>query len=105
MGNLLTTKKFNLAVNEYYKGGDIPIQRDCNAVAIMNVGDTVAFLNGIPVFPSTAPATIRGDVFQFAGEELEAFEGNLTLKFQAPVGAAPKVVIIQQFYTANYKTF
>jgi len=105
MSNTLKTRKYNFTAIQQTKGGNIFLQRDCNSFAIINIGDTLAFLNGVPVFPSSAPATIRGDTFELNGEELESYEGNLTLKFNAPLGANPKVVILQQYYTENLKSF
>lgn len=63
-----------------------------------NIGDTIAQINGITLFPSATPLTDAGDSIEIKGNELDEYSGNLKLSFNFPVGAIPRVQIIQQFY-------
>lgn len=96
-------RKYNLSIVNYSAGGNITVMKDCNSVAVVNVGDTIAEINGIPLFPSATPATVRGDAVSINGNEGELYKGNLRLAFRVPIGAAPQVIIIQQFYVEEYK--
>lgn len=91
---------YNISVNFYNAGnqGFINIQKNCNSIMVTNLGDTIATINGIVLFPSATPATVAGDTLEITGNELDSFKGNLKLAFNFPVGASPLVQIVQQFY-------
>lgn len=91
---------YNITVNNYggNQQGFINLVPNCNSIFAMNLGDTIAFINGIPLFPSATPATVAGDSMEISGNELDAYQGNLKLSFAFPQGATPQVLIVQQFY-------
>lgn len=93
---------YNITVNTYDNThqGFINVVPGCNSFTVINLGDTLATVNDIPLFPSPTPATDAGDAVIISGNELDIYKGNIKLAFAFPVGANPKVVIIQQFYTA-----
>lgn len=93
---------YNMTVNVYdnTQQGFINVVPGCNSFTVINTGDTLAFINGIPLFPSATPLTDAGDTIAIEGNELDLYKGNIKLSFQFPVGATPQVTIIQQFYTA-----
>lgn len=92
---------FNITVNVYdqTQQGFINVVPGCNSFTVINTGDTIAQINGIPLFPSATPATDAGDAVAIEGNELDIYKGNIKLAFNFPVGANPQVTIIQQFYT------
>ena len=64
-----------------------------------NIGDTIATVNGMVIFPSPTPATDLGDsrtVMAHAGEILAANE--IVIVFRVPLGANPDVEIVQLQY-------
>lgn len=89
---------WNMSALVYAEGGSIPILQNCFAYMFTNVGDTTAFVNGMVVFPSATPATALGDSRSVSGHWGDLYKGNIELKFNAPVGAAPAVEIVQLFY-------
>lgn len=94
------TNNYNIAVNFYNQAnqGFINIMPNCNSITITNLGDTIATINGIILFPSPTPATDAGDSVEISGNELDVYKGNIKLAFNFPVGANPQVQIVQQFY-------
>jgi hypothetical protein len=89
---------WNMQVNIYTKSQQVIRSNNCFAFMFTNLGDTIAFVNGIVVFPSPTPATALGDARSLTGHILDLYKGNLTLAFAVPLGANPKVEIIQLFY-------
>lgn len=89
---------WNQVVGIYTESSLITRVENCFAYMFTNIGDTIAFVNGIVVFPSATPATALGDSRSMSGHLLDLYKGNITLSFQAPVNANPKVEIIQLFY-------
>lgn len=91
-------RPYNITVQTYQQGGDITVERGCTAFMFTNVGDTIAFVNGMVVFPSATPATALGDSRSIAAHTLDIYKGRIQLKFQG-AGVAPAVEIVQVFYT------
>lgn len=89
---------WNMTVNTYNKSGTIIVQDGCFAFMVTNIGDTIARLNGMVIFPSTAPASVLGDSRSIGGHLLDLYKGNILLQFNNPAGAAPLVEIVQLFY-------
>lgn len=91
-------KRYNETVQVYTTNEYVPVSKGCFAYMFTNVGDTIAFVNGMRIFPATNPATTLGDSRTISGHEFDEYVGNITLSFQAPVGAAPAVEIVQLYY-------
>lgn len=89
---------WNQVVGVYVESEQVTRVENCFAYMFTNLGDTIAFVNGIVIFPSATPLTALGDSRSMSGHLLDLYKGNLTLAFAAPVGANPKVEIIQLFY-------
>jgi len=94
---------WNLSVIPYEQSQPIDVVENCFAVMFTNIGDTIARLNGMVIFPSATPATSLGDSRTISGHWLDIFKGNLRLAFDTPGGANPQVEICQFFYTSPVK--
>lgn len=94
---LHSTRGWNMEVQIYTKAGNIPVGRNCFAFMFTNVGDSVAFVNQMVIFPSATPATSIGDSRTVSGHLMDVYKGRITLKFD-PIAAAPRVEIVQLFY-------
>lgn len=91
--------KFNLTkAITYDRTVKIPVVRNCNGFMFTNLGDTIASVNGMIIFPSPTPATDLGDSRSIIGNVGEIYSGFLDLQFQAPLGATPLVEVVQKYY-------
>lgn len=100
--NTMEKLLYNTSQNNYYTSQDIPREKNLNGFTFTNLGDTIAEVNGIVIFPSTTPATVAGDSVSIGGNAGEIYVGNIKLLFRTPVGAAPNVLIVQKFYLKDY---
>lgn len=94
----IRTDAYNIDVQVYTENAYIPVAKNCFAFMFTNIGDTTAFVNGMVVFPATVPTTTLGDSRTISGHKLDVYTGNITLKFQAPLNAAPAIEVVQLFY-------
>jgi hypothetical protein len=92
---------YNMTVQVYTENEFITVAKGCFAFMFTNLGDTIATVQGMVIFPSATPATSLGDSRTIAAHELEVYTGNITLSFRAPVGAAPAVEVVQLYYTES----
>lgn len=88
---------WNMSVLTYSEGDSITVLPNCFAIMFTNVGDDLAFVNDMRIFPNANPATGLGDSRTVGGHWLDLYCGNINLKF-AGVGVAPLVEIVQLFY-------
>jgi len=95
----MADRKFNITVSLVSQSGDVIREKGCNAVMFTNVGDTIAEVNGMVIFPSATPATVLGDSRSFGGHQNEEYTGILRVLFRQPLGAAPLLEMVQIFYT------
>lgn len=101
----MTEKKFyNLASQTFTRSQTFIQDRLCNGFTVLNNGDTICFINDVPLFPSATPLTVAGDSISIGGNENELYKGNITIKFQQPLGATPSVVLIQKFFVEKEKS-
>lgn len=91
-------RAWNMSVLTYNTSCQIIRERNCFAFMFTNIGNTIARVNGIIIFPSATPATALGDSRSISGHLLDFYKGNLQLSFQTPLNNAPLVEIIQLFY-------
>lgn len=84
-------------VNFYSEAKSVPIAKDCTKYFVTNVGDTNATINQIPLYPGV-PGTSLGDSVAIGANELDIYSGNLDISFTTPVGAAPRIMIVQIVY-------
>lgn len=96
-----TDRGINISVQVYNAPQQITVQPKCKAIMLTNVGDTIARVNGMVLFPSATPATDAGDSRTIGGDENEIFMGLvLRLAFDIPGGAAPALEVVQLFYVS-----
>lgn len=98
---MIEKNPFNITVNFYDRNlqGTIIVEKNCNAVLIVNLGDSIATINGAFLFPSPTPATDAGDSLTLGGNLGDIYRGQLVLSFPvATIGANPQVQVIQQYY-------
>lgn len=91
-------RKYNFSVNNYTESASIKREDNCNGFVATNLGDTPVVVAGKLLFPSTTPATVQGDSFSFVGNADEVYAGYIQIAFLLPLGAAPRVEIVQKFY-------
>lgn len=96
----LPTRMYNMDVQTYSVSQTIPTTKGCFAFMFTNIGDTIARVNGLVVFPSATPATSLGDSRTISGHELDLYVGNIDLTFDAIApGVDQNVEVVQLFYT------
>lgn len=93
----LPTRMYNMDVQTYNQSQTIAVTKGCFAFMFTNIGDTIARVSGMVIFPNASPATALGDSRTISGHELDLFVGNIDLSFQSG-GAAPLVEVVQLFY-------
>lgn len=91
-------RQYNISVEIVTEAKEVTRVRNCNGIMFTNVGDTIAFVNGMVIFPSATPTTDLGDSRSIGGNEGELYTGNITLVFAQPLGVTPRVEIVQKFY-------
>lgn len=91
-------RKYNITTNIYNAGADVIVEQGCNGYMFTNIGDTIAEVNGMVIFPSATPATALGDSRSVGGNRDEIYKGVIRVRFQAPIGAAPAVEVVQKIY-------
>lgn len=89
---------WNMTVQEYVESGQIVKVENCFGFMFTQIGDTIARVNGMVVFPSATPNTALGDSRSCSGHLLDLYKGLINLSFQAPVGANPRIEFVQFFY-------
>lgn len=96
-GLFVKKAKFNISVILYNTAQFVPVQKGCTGFMFTNVGDTIASVNEMIIYPGT-PGTILGDSRSIGAHKNDVYQGNIQLKFIAPINALPSVEIVQVFY-------
>jgi len=92
-------RQYNMDVQVYTQSQAVTVTRGCFAFMFTNIGDVIARVNQLIVFPSLTPATSLGDSRTISGHLLDLYMGNIQLSFEVPtLGVAPAVEIVQLFY-------
>jgi hypothetical protein len=97
--DLRGSRVWNQSVVVYTKSTLVVRNENCFAYMFTNVGDTIAFVNGMIVYPSATPLTALGDSRAMSGHLLDIYKGDLNLTFVVPLNANPAVEIVQLFYS------
>lgn len=92
-----TGNGWNMSALTYSEADSIIVLPNCFAIMFTNVGDTLAVVNGMRIFPSATPTTALGDSRSISGHKLDLYVGNLNLAFEN-IQLAPLVEIVQLFY-------
>jgi len=95
-------RAWNFTADVYNASKDVIVVKDCFAFMFTNLGDTIARVNGMIIFPNATPLAALGDSRSLGGHWMDLFKGRLTLSFQAPVNALPQVEIVQLYYVNPY---
>lgn len=89
-----------MSVAVYSNAQQIPVVENCFAFMFTNLGDSIAWINGMVIFPSSTPATALGDSRSVSGHLMDLYKGNITLAIQGG-GAAPLVEVVQLYYAIS----
>lgn len=95
---LRSARGYNMTVDIYSASTSVIVVPNCFAYMFTNIGDTIARVNGMVVFPNTNPNTGLGDSRSISGHLLDLYKGNITISFQTPLGGLPQVELVQLFY-------
>lgn len=95
------TRAYNMSVATYNQSQLIPLVENCFAFMFTNLGDSIATINGMVIFPSATPATALGDSRSVSGHLMDLYKGNITLTI-LPGGVAPLVEVVQLYYAISY---
>lgn len=94
----LKYREYNMTVQVVNRSGAVIREPRVFAYMFTNIGDTIARVNGMVIFPSTTPATALGDARVVSGHVMDLFKGNINVVFDSPGGATPLVEIVQLYY-------
>lgn len=89
---------YNESYTQYRQDGGIVVDPMCNAWTVINIGTTVAHVNGVPLNPGV-PGTSNGESWANGGNRGEIFIGRVDLRFDTGAGV---VIFIQKFYEPTY---
>lgn len=96
--------EFNYRSQDYYANQQIDIDVNCNAITIINKGDTPLIAAGVTLMPSplNTPTPLRyaGESYTIGGNRGEILKTILLIQFVSPIGADPCVSVIQKYYLA-----
>ena len=90
---------YNIIGQSYYLGQEVKPDKNCNGWTAINKGDTLAWVNGVPLkpYPPGHPE-LSGESFGVSGNEQEVYDGRIKIVFDNSVGTNPWIVIVQKFY-------
>lgn len=91
---------YNNIVNIYTASKNVEVDRKCIRYQFTNVGDTIATVNGMIIYPGV-PGTSLGDSRSISGFENDLYRGNIEVSFIVPIGVAPAVEIVQIVLMTN----
>ena len=83
-------------VNKYIQTNTrVVVEYLCNGWTVINIGTTVAIVNGVPLNPGT-PGTNNGESVSKGGNKGEFYKGLIEISF--PATGAGNVIVIQKIY-------
>lgn len=91
-------RAWNQCVNLYTSSQEVEVVPNCFTYMFTNLGDTAVRVNGMVVFPSATPLTALGDSRTMGAHRLDMYKGRIEISFAAPVGAAPLLELVQEYY-------
>ena len=92
-------RMWNFTVVKYDASQQIDVTPGCFAFMFTNLGDVIARVNDMVIFPSLTPLLALGDSRSLSGHLLDFYKGNISLAFEVPTaGVTPLVEIVQVFY-------
>lgn len=90
-------KYYNISVQEYVANCEASIDSSTNGWTAQNLGDSIVWVNNIPLLPNTV-AGQPGMSVSIGGNEGEIYTGRMPIRFN-PGGVNPRVVIIFKVYS------
>lgn len=90
---------YNTVPRNVQQAAQIKTERFCNGFTAINIGATVATVNGVPLNPPAA-GEVLGDSYNDGGNKGEIFIGRIDIAFASNVGA--NVLVIQKIYIPHY---
>lgn len=95
----MTDREFDYNVQFFTKSGFFDVLDSCNSISFTNVGDTQVNVDQIILNPSATPPNPLGDSATIGGNANEVLSRKtIQVIFVQPVGAAPRLQVIQKFY-------
>lgn len=88
-------RPYNLLVTKCTQAQEQQVDKCCNSWIAKNTGDSIAFVNQVPVIPRPGPG-LSGETFGPEGDEGDIYKGRISVTFAA--GANPELYIIQFIY-------
>lgn len=90
--------EYDIIAQFYAAGGEVRVDSRCNSWSAINTGDSLVFVNGIPLkpFPPGHPEA-TGAAIAIPGNIGERFSGRIWIDF-VNVLANPQVCIVQKYY-------
>lgn len=85
---------YNFNGQEYTQNSLVDLDMLCNGLNVINIGTTVATVNGVPLSPPAAGESI-GDSYSIGGNRGEVLNGRVNIQF---VGGTGRVIVVQKFY-------
>lgn len=88
---------FNFIYTTIKSNGSVVVEQLCNSYTVINLGTTIAIVNGVPLNPGT-PGTNNGESISQGGNKGEIFKGRIDIGF---ISGSGNVVVIQKIYLPN----
>lgn len=100
-GEMQVARIYNLSAQVYSASANVLLQQNCFSFMFTNLGDTIARVNGMVIYPPATPGAQLGDSRSISAHVLDLYKGNITLAFD-PGGASPLVEIVQLYYAEAF---
>jgi len=94
---LIKGRLYEFQCSTYVQAGNIPRAVNCYAVTATNVGDTIAYVQGMIIYPATTQPGI-GNSRQWSGFQNDLYMGNIIITFDTSGGGTNPAVEITQFF-------
>lgn len=94
------TLLYNVTYQMYQRSTKVEPDQYCNGFTVVNIGTTVAIVNGTPLAPPTAPARL-GEAVAFGGNHNEIFIGRIDLSFPDGEDNGNNVLVTQKIYITD----
>jgi hypothetical protein len=88
---------YNITGQVYTFDQYLKVDARTNSVIVINRGDGVVRVNGVPLAPSPLGPGFAGESVAFSGNAGEYFRGMLEIVFD-PANTDPRVCVLQKYY-------
>jgi hypothetical protein len=99
--SMQVARVYNMSVQTYTTSANVLVESNCFSFMFTNLGDTIARVNGMIIYPPATPGAQLGDSRSISAHVLDLFKGNITIAFD-PGGTAPLVEVVQLYYAEQY---